>query len=632
MGVGPNFSAEMRIVHVVRQFRPAIGGLEDVVWELATGQAAAGHRVRVVTLDRIFRSSGERLPPRETEAGVEIVRIPFFGSSRYPIAPSVLAHIRDADVVHVHGIDFFFDYLAWTASLHGRKLVVSTHGGFFHTPWAARLKRLYFNTMTRFSLRRYAGVATVSAADDELFRSIRHRGITCIENGVNLDRYRDGAAHAPRKTMITVGRLASNKRLDRMIAMLAAARRRDPDWRLIVAGRPWELSAEDLAAMARDAGVADAVEIVASPSEDEMRQLMGRSSILLSASEYEGFGVAVVEGLSAGLVPLLSGIAPFRRLVERTGLGRIVDFTDPHAAAGALLAWWPVIERDHAELRERAMQAAEEFDWRRAGRRYEALYEAVRGTKARSILDVTIQVSTMAEAVHALDQRFGSAEPATVVFANAHTLNSTASSAKGVAALRKAIVFNDGIGLDIASKLLFGKPFPENMNGTDFVPAYLRHTRRRYRIFLLGAKPGVAAKAAASLMALAPQHDIVGTSHGYVEGEEETARVLDRIRQSRADVLLVGMGDPKQELWLMDHLAHTGCRLGFCVGALLDFMAGEVPRAPVWVRTVRGEWAFRLIQEPRRLGRRYLIGMPTFLLRVVGQRWSGWRAPDVIPE
>ncbi|HJS07621.1 MAG TPA: glycosyltransferase family 4 protein, partial [Pirellulales bacterium] len=135
--------------------------MESVVWELAQAQLSKGHAVRVVTLDRMFQSNcSARLPARETVAGIETVRIPFFGSRRYPLAWSVRKHIKDADVVHVHGLDFFFDYLASTWTLHRRRLVVSTHGAYFHTPFAAALKRLYFSTVTRLSLSRYAGVVT----------------------------------------------------------------------------------------------------------------------------------------------------------------------------------------------------------------------------------------------------------------------------------------------------------------------------------------------------------------------------------------------------------------------------------------------------------------------------------------
>src|SRR5260370_38611214 len=98
--VGKRRQVDMRIVHVVRQFYPAIGGFESVVWELATRQAGDGDAVRVVTLDRLFKTDKPgKLAARETIAGIEIARIPFAGSSRYPVAPSVLTHIRDSDIV-----------------------------------------------------------------------------------------------------------------------------------------------------------------------------------------------------------------------------------------------------------------------------------------------------------------------------------------------------------------------------------------------------------------------------------------------------------------------------------------------------------------------------------------------------
>src|SRR5258708_38766732 len=104
----------MNIVHVVRQFRPAVGGIESVVEELASAQVAAGHKVRIVTLNRLFKATQNGvLPAHDVVNGAEIIRISFFGSPRYPLAPSAIKWIRDADIVHVHGIDFFVDFLAW---------------------------------------------------------------------------------------------------------------------------------------------------------------------------------------------------------------------------------------------------------------------------------------------------------------------------------------------------------------------------------------------------------------------------------------------------------------------------------------------------------------------------------------
>jgi alpha-1,3-mannosyltransferase len=116
----------------------------------------------------------------------------------------------------------------------------------------------------------------------------------------------------------------------------------------------------------------------------------------------------------------------------------------------------------------------------------------------------------------------------------------------------------------------------------------------------------------------------VGVLDGYFE-TKDTAKIIEHIRSSGADVLLVAMGNPKQELWLMENLSATGCRLGFGVGALFDFLAGEIPRAPTWIRSARLEWAYRLSREPRRLWRRYLIGNPKFATRAIGQWWSGAR-------
>ena len=187
------------------------------------------------------------LPRRDMIDGAEVVRVPFFGSPRYPLAPSAIKFIRDADIVHVHAIDFFFDYLAWTKPLHRKKLVVSTHGGFFHTPYAARFKRLYFSTITRLSLAWYDGVVAVSVADRELFGRIRKHGIVCIENGVNVSKYANASSAVPMKGVLALGRLSSNKRLDRLISFVAALRRRDPQWKLTIAGRPWDVDVDHLA-------------------------------------------------------------------------------------------------------------------------------------------------------------------------------------------------------------------------------------------------------------------------------------------------------------------------------------------------------------------------------------------------
>ncbi|MEL7042380.1 MAG: glycosyltransferase, partial [Pseudomonadota bacterium] len=121
------------IVHVVRQYAPSVGGLENAVRGLARVQRDAGHRVKIITLNRLFTAPETTLPDHDVIDGIEVVRIPFFGSSRYPIAASIKRWLDDQDIIHVHGVDFFFDYLAMSKPKSAIAQIASTHGGFFHT-------------------------------------------------------------------------------------------------------------------------------------------------------------------------------------------------------------------------------------------------------------------------------------------------------------------------------------------------------------------------------------------------------------------------------------------------------------------------------------------------------------------
>ncbi len=367
----------MRVVHVVRQFHPSVGGLESVVMELACAQLAHGHAVRVVTLDRVFRSnSGQRLASTEIVSGIDVIRIPYRGSARYPIAPSVLKFIKSADIVHVHAIDFFFDFLAWTKPYHRKPIIASTHGAFFHTSFARRLKRIYFNIVTRLSAAWYDAVVAVSFADSDLFATINPH-VICIENGVNIRKYLGASALAPKKTIISIGRFSSNKRLERLIAFVSDLRRRDPGWTLIIAGRRDDLGQEDIAALAKRAGLGDAVKIIESPSDENLRSIMKNCSVLASSSEYEGFGLTAVEGMAAGLFPLLSDIPAFRHLVSNSGVGMLVDFSNREAAIREFLLRWEQVIKSFERYREAAIEGAQKHDWSLVAASYQRLYEKI---------------------------------------------------------------------------------------------------------------------------------------------------------------------------------------------------------------------------------------------------------------
>ena len=383
----------LRIVHVVRQFAPSVGGLETVVARLASLQRERfGHDARVVTLDRVFRENGPRLPANEVVDGVPVTRLAWRGSPRYPLCPQVLGAIRDADLVHVHAIDFFFDWLAATRWLHGRPMVASTHGGFFHTAYASRLKRLWFDTITRTSSLAYRRILATSENDGEVFRRIAGDRVVVIENGADLERQRDAACRQIVPTLLFFGRWSTNKGIDRLLSLFAQLKAIDPEWRLIVAGRPYDLTRDDLARSAARLGVDAAVEFHESPSDAELRALMTQASYFACLSRHEGFGIAAIEAMSAGLVPLLSDIPPFRKIVEQSGCGLVLPTTaDDASPRDAVLA----MQRLHETLRDtgnpqrsRGMRFAERYEWSTVADRFDQQYREVlapAGVAARSM-------------------------------------------------------------------------------------------------------------------------------------------------------------------------------------------------------------------------------------------------------
>ena len=161
-------------------------------------------------------------------------------------------------------------------------------------------------------------------------------------------------------------------------------------------------------------------------------------------------------------------------------------------------------------------------------------------------------------------------------------------------------MLSDGVGVDIAAKLLYGEPFPANLNGTDFIPALLAAEPRPLTIALLGTTRANADAAAAKFSEIAPHHRFIVVHDGYFNAGEEP-RILERIEALRPDILLVAMGVPRQEFWIAKNITSRHCTLPIAVGALLDFLSGTVPRAPAWMRSLRLEWVFRLIIEPGRL-------------------------------
>ena len=235
------------------------------------------------------------------------------------------------------------------------------------------------------------------------------------------------------------------------------------------------------------------------------------------------------------------------------------------------------------------------------------------------ILGVPVTSAPMPEMIAHLNAQMGAGRRLKLAFLNAHASNLAAKDAAFRAALDGFLILNDGVGVDIAARRLHGVRFPDNLNGTDFVPAWLQQTKAPLRLYLLGGREGVAGEAAERLRALAPQHVIAGAANGYFP-PEKTGEIVAAVAAAEADILLVAFGNPAQEIFIARHFDPLGVKAAVGVGALLDFLSGRVVRAPGFFRKARLEWVWRLAREPGRLWRRYLLGNSQFLWRVIRRR------------
>ncbi len=207
-----------------------------------------------------------------------------------------------------------------------------------------------------------------------------------------------------------------------------------------------------------------------------------------------------------------------------------------------------------------------------------------------------------------------------VCYVNAHIWNLARRDESFHEVLRTAdVLYADGMSLVWASRL-FGDPLPARLSSADYVEAFAQACQARgVSVYLLGGAQDVARRAADRLSALTLGLRVVGSHDGYFTASD-SIDVIDRINEARPDVLLVGMGSPRQECWSAEHAPALDVPVIWSVGALFDYLADVEPRAPQWMCRHGLEWAFRLGADPFGKASRYLVGGPVFVGSAVKTR------------
>lgn len=257
-----------------------------------------------------------------------------------------------------------------------------------------------------------------------------------------------------------------------------------------------------------------------------------------------------------------------------------------------------------------------------------------------AILGVPFDHVTLGGAIARIEEMIASRRPHYVVTANVDFLVQAHRDVELRRILLEAdLTLCDGTPLVWASRWL-GNALPERVAGSDLAPQLMQTAADKgYRVFFLGAAPGVAEEATQKLHERFPTINIVGhyapPFAALLEMDHE--QIVRRVREAKPDILLVGFGCPKQEKWIAMHHRTLGVPVAIGVGATIDFLAGRVKRAPGWMRSTGTEWLFRLAQEPRRLFRRYANDLVYFLPALAAQslqlasRRTGVTAPSTGP-
>ncbi len=209
-----------------------------------------------------------------------------------------------------------------------------------------------------------------------------------------------------------------------------------------------------------------------------------------------------------------------------------------------------------------------------------------------------------------------------VYFVNAHCVNVAARDPSYAEILKRApFLFADGAGMALAARLN-GVTLANNVNGTDLFPKLCAASAAAgVPVAFLGARPGVARQCATIMEREYPGLRVVWAEDGYLSHETEQLKLAE-LNSSGAELLFVAKGVPMQEHWIAANAAHLATPVILGVGALFDFYSGNLPRASPLVRKLRMEWVYRLVQEPRRLFRRYVLGNPEFIARALLWRLS----------
>ena len=379
-------------------------------------------------------------------------------------------------------------------------------------------------------------------------------------------------------------------------------------YKLVMPGAAWN-GAETVFEYAKNSPCSTQFEFSGFVDFAKLPELYAQSAMYIFPSHFEGFGLSLLEAMHAGVPCACSNNSSLGELGN--GAAELFDPSSPQEIADAMERILSAPEYQQQLSCQGQIKAAN-FSWQNTANALTEIYKK----RSAIVFGVPFFCGTMDEALSQIDRMVKEKCSHHVAFINAHCLNLAYKNESYKQILKEcSAVFADGIGAKIGAKML-GTKVEENVNGTDMFPLL---AQKPYRLYLFGGAPGVAATALEKAKKLNGKAEFAGCANGFFK-EKSEEEIFAEIAGLNIDILLVAMGVPKQEEWINRNLDKLSGCVAIGVGGLLDFVSERIPRAPMWMRKCNIEWCFRLYCEPRRLFKRYIIGNPLFIGRILRSR------------
>jgi alpha-1,3-mannosyltransferase len=369
-----------KVLHITTDFLPGSGGMERFIRDLVLHSRTIDIDPSVLALNKIA-GDDRILPPLESLDGISIRRIPFLDLKYYKPSTLPIELLKSADILHVHGIGAPLDFVAATKSIHRRPIVLSTHGGIFHTAKLSLLKDWYFDFVKKFVLPRVDRIVACGQADRQLFTDRGVSNLIAIDNGIDLAPFAGDDSQRIANRLLFVGRIAPNKSVDHLLRSLAELHRNGTPATLRIIGPDRNRLVAGLKQLVVDLALNDSVSFAGEVTDRDLPIEYHQADLFVSASRHEGFGISAVEAMAAGAIPLLNDIPAFGYLLKNESNAQIGGLTDFSEAKQSALALQRLLSSDRVPLRAAARARAADFSWNQLIPRWRELYDSLSYSK-----------------------------------------------------------------------------------------------------------------------------------------------------------------------------------------------------------------------------------------------------------